>query len=151
MKTKSLITAIALLYCSLSAFAGNSIDDLSKSIAQIPHAEHLNVNSLTLGLIKPFAPELKGVNNVEILNAENISNKDYTRLQALIAQCNTSEYETLVSSNDNDEIARILMKTEKEKIREMVIISLEKDEISLIRIKGKIDPKQMEELVKDKK
>ena len=43
------------------------------------------------------------------------------------------------------------MKTEKEKIREMVIISLEKDEISLIRIKGKIDPKQMEELVKDKK
>ena len=146
MKTKSLITVIVLLYYSLSAFAGNSIDDLSKSIAQIPHAEHLNVNSLTLGLIKPFAPELKGVNNVEILNAENISNKDYTRLQ-----CNTSEYETLVSSNDNDEIARILMKTEKEKIREMVIISLEKDEISLIRIKGKIDNKQMEELVKDKK
>ena len=125
MKTKSLITAIALLYCSLSAFAGNSIDDLSKSIAQIPHAEHLNVNSLTLGLIKPFAPELKGVNNVEILNAENISNKDYTRLQALIAQCNTSEYETLVSSNDNDEIARILMKTEKANTSENNCLNLQ--------------------------
>ena len=41
------------------------------------------------------------------------------------------------------------MKIEKEKIREIVIISLEENEISLIRIKGKIDPNQMQNIIED--
>ena len=44
---------------------------------------------------------------------------------------------------------RNLMKIEKEKIREIVIISLEENEISLIRIKGKIDPNQMQNIIED--
>ena len=41
------------------------------------------------------------------------------------------------------------LKIEKEKIREIVIISLEENEISLIRIKGKIDPNQMQNIIED--
>ena len=58
-------------------------------------------------------------------------------------------YETVTSSNEENEIVRILMKIEKEKIREIVIISLEENEISLIRIKGKIDPNQMQNIIED--
>ena len=41
------------------------------------------------------------------------------------------------------------MKIEKEKIREIVIISLEENEISLIRIIGKIDPNQKQNIIED--
>ena len=46
-------------------------------------------------------------------------------------------------------IKPINKKIEKEKIREIVIISLEENEISLIRIKGKIDPNQMQNIIED--
>ena len=52
---------------------------------------------------------------------------------------------------EEDEMARILMKIEKEKIREIVIISLEKDEVSFIRIKGAIDPEQLNAIIENNK
>ena len=83
------------------------------------------------------------------IDAENISSKDYTRFEKIITQCDSDGYETVTSSNEENEIVRILMKIEKEKIREIVIISLEENEISLIRIKGKIDPNQMQNIIED--
>ena len=68
----------------------------------------------------------------------------------MISRCNGDGYETAISSNEENELARIFMKIEKERIKEVVIVSLDKDEISLIRIKGNIDPKQVGELIKDK-
>ena len=151
MKTKSLLIAITLLGYSSVLFADNCIDNLSKSIARIPEAQNININSFALNLLKPFSPELKGVKAMEILNADQLSEQDYKKFKNLITRCNSGEYETMVSTSEDDEMARILLKTEKDRIREMVIISLEPSEISLIRIKGNIDPKQMEELVNDNK
>ena len=113
------------------------------------HAEKVNLNSFVLGLLKPFSSELKGIKSMSIIDAENISSKDYTRFEKIITQCDSDGYETVTSSNEENEIVRILMKIEKEKIREIVIISLEENEISLIRIKGKIDPNQMQNIIED--
>ncbi|OUN74703.1 DUF4252 domain-containing protein [Barnesiella sp. An55] len=151
MKTRTFITALALLFCSTTLFAGNCLDSLSASIARIPNAEKVNLNSFVLGLIKPFSSEMKGIKSMNILNAEDISQADYDRLKKQIAGCNDNSYETLVASNEDDEIVRILMKTEKGKIKEIIIFSLEKDEVSLLRIKGKIDPQQLNEIIENDK
>ena len=78
-----------------------------------------------------------------------ISRPKIIRDSRIITQCDSDGYETVTSSNKENEIVRILMKIEKEKIREIVIISLEENEISLIRIKGKIDPNQMQNIIED--
>ena len=146
MKTKILILALAA-FCSFSSIsAGNCIDNLFNTASRMPNAEKVNLNSFVLGLLKPFSSELKGIKSMSIIDAENISSKDYTRFEKIITQCDSDGYETVTSSN---EIVRILMKIEKEKIREIVIISLEENEISLIRIKGKIDPNQMQNIIED--
>ena len=142
MKTKILILALAA-FCSFSSIsAGNCIDNLFNTASRMP-------NSFVLGLLKPFSSELKGIKSMSIIDAENISSKDYTRFEKIITQCDSDGYETVTSSNEENEIVRILMKIEKEKIREIVIISLEENEISLIRIKGKIDPNQMQNIIED--
>ena len=139
MKTKILILALAA-FCSFSSIsAGNCIDNLFNTASRMPNAEKVNLNSFVLGLLKPFSSELKGIKSMSIIDAENISSKDYTRFEKIITQCDSDGYE----------IVRILMKIEKEKIREIVIISLEENEISLIRIKGKIDPNQMQNIIED--
>jgi hypothetical protein len=146
MKTKILILALAA-FCSFSSIsAGNCIDNLFNTAS---NAEKVNLNSFVLGLLKPFSSELKGIKSMSIIDAENISSKDYTRFEKIITQCYSDGYETVTSSNEENEIVRILMKIEKEKIREIVIISLEENEISLIRIKGKIDPNQMQNIIED--
>ena len=138
MKTKILILALAA-FCSFSSIsAGNCIDNLFNTASRF-----------VLGLLKPFSSELKGIKSMSIIDAENISSKDYTRFEKIITQCDSDGYETVTSSNEENEIVRILMKIEKEKIREIVIISLEENEISLIRIKGKIDPNQMQNIIED--
>ena len=104
-----------------------------------------------MNLIKPFSSEMKGVKSMNIVSAEDISTADYTRLKKLIEDCQSEGYETVISSNEDGEIARILMKMEKDKIREIVILSLEEDEANLIRIKGAIDPKQLNEIIENNK
>lgn len=149
MKTKILILALAA-FCSFSSIsAGNCIDNLFNTASRMPNAEKVNLNSFVLGLLKPFSSELKGIKSMSIIDAENISSKNYTRFEKIITQCDSDGYETVTSSNEENEIVRILMKIEKEKIREIVIISLEENEISLIRIKGKIDPNQMQNIIED--
>lgn len=151
MKTRNFLTALLLLIGSSAIAAGNCIDNLSHSIARLPEVQTVNINPFVMGLIKPFSPEMKGVKSMNILNAEDISTADYNRLKKQIEGCRTDGYETVVSSNEEGETARILMKIEKEKIREIIIFSLEEDEVSLIRIKGAIDPKQLNEIIENNK
>ena len=147
MKTRIFLTALLLLGCSSAIVAGNCIDNLSRSIARLP----VNINPFVMNLIKPFSSEMKGVKSMNIVSAEDISTADYTRLKKLIEDCQSEGYETIISSNEDGEIARILMKMEKDKIREIVILSLEEDEANLIRIKGAIDPKQLNEIIENNK
>ena len=149
MKIRILLPALVLLGSTSTLLAGNCIDNLSHSITRLPNVEKVTLNSLVLGLIKPFSPEMKGINSMNILNADELSTADYNQLKKLLNQCNGNGYETLVSTNEEDEMARILMKIEKEKIREIVIISLEKDEVSFIRIKGAIDPEQLNTIIEN--
>lgn len=148
MKTRIFIAAMALL-CTSTLFAGNCIDSLAASIGRIPDVEKVSLNPFVLSLIKPFSPEMKGVKSMDILNAEGISAVDYNRLKSQIDRCNDGNYETLVAANEDNETARILMKVKKDKIREIVIISLEEDEVSLIRIKGAIDSKQLNDIIEE--
>lgn len=151
MKTKILLAALVLLGSTSTLLAGNCIDKLSRSITRLPNVEKVTLTPLVLNLIKPFSPEMKGINSMNMLNAEELSTTDYNQLKKLLNQCNDNGYETLVSTNEEDEIARILMKIEKEKIREIIIISLEKDEVSFIRIKGAIDPDQLNAIIENNK
>ena len=99
MKTKILILALAA-FCSFSSIsAGNCIDNLFNTASRMPNAEKVNLNSFVLGLLKPFSSELKGIKSMSIIDAENISSKDYTRFEKIITQCDSDGYETVTSSN----------------------------------------------------
>ncbi len=126
MKTKILIFSACSIF-AVSLLSPPAIVSTTYSIRlpECPMQRKVNLNSFVLGLLKPFSSELKGIKSMSIIDAENISSKDYTRFEKIITQCDSDGYETVTSSNEKNEIVRILMKIEKEKIREIVIISLE--------------------------
>lgn len=133
MKTR-ILTLFILLFAALNAvLAGNSIDALFKRVKNLPHAEYMNEK-----LNKSAAQgAIEGIKTIETVEAP-IDLNTYQKLQKKIAKSNYTPYETIIDTREDDEQIKILIKNTKKKITEVVIINLEKDEISLVRFKGNL-------------
>lgn len=132
MKTR-IFTLSILLLSALTVLAGNKIDKLFDQIKDLPNAEYTHE--------KISKTEKKGVidgiKNLEVVEAA-IDESTYQTLRKTIVKGDYKPYEMLIDTHDDDEVVKILMKRNKKKITEVVIIDLEKDEINLVRFKGNL-------------
>lgn len=132
MKTR-IFTLSILLLSALTVLAGNKIDKLFDQIKDLPNAEYTHE--------KISKTEKKGVidgiKNLEAVEAA-IDESTYQTLRKTIVKGDYKPYEMLIDTHDDDEVVKILMKRNKKKITEVVIIDLEKDEINLVRFKGNL-------------
>ncbi len=152
MKNKILALFLALLCCSTTLFAGPRVDALAEYIAGVPKVRKINLNWFFMGIIKPFSPQVRGVRSVKVLYAEDFSKKDCDKLQEMIIDCDNDQYDLSINDNeDGKEVSRVWVTIKKEKIREIVVAYLEKDCVTLVRVKGKIDPDRMDEVIEQYK
>ena len=132
MKTR-IFTLSILLLSALTVLAGNKIDNLFDQVKDLPNAEYTHE--------KISKTEKKGVidgiKNLEAVEAA-IDESTYQTLRKTIVKGDYKPYEMLIDTHDDDEVVKILMKRNKKKITEVVIIDLEKDEINLVRFKGNL-------------
>ncbi len=132
MKTR-IFTLSILLLSALTVLAGNKIDKLFDQVKDLPNAEYTHE--------KISKTEKKGVidgiKNLEVVEAA-IDESTYQTLRKTIVKGDYKPYEMLIDTHDDDEVVKILMKRNKKKITEVVIIDLEKDEINLVRFKGNL-------------
>lgn len=132
MKTR-IFTLSILLLSALTVLAGNKIDKLFDQVKDLPNAEYTHE--------KISETEKKGVidgiKNLEAVEAA-IDESTYQTLRKTIVKGDYKPYEMLIDTHDDDEVVKILMKRNKKKITEVVIIDLEKDEINLVRFKGNL-------------
>ena len=132
MKTR-IFTLSILLLSALTVLAGNKIDKLFDQIKDLPNAEYTHE--------KISKTEKKGaidgIKNLEVVEAA-IDESTYQTLRKTIVKGDYKPYEMLIDTHDDDEVVKILMKRNKKKITEVVIIDLEKDEINLVRFKGNL-------------
>ena len=117
----------------MTVLAGNKIDKLFDQVKDLPNAEYTHE--------KISKTEKKGVidgiKNLEAVEAA-IDESTYQTLRKTIVKGDYKPYEMLIDTHDDDEVVKILMKRNKKKITEVVIIDLEKDEINLVRFKGNL-------------
>ena len=132
MKTR-IFTLSILLLSAVTVLAGNKIDKLFDQVKDLPNAEYTHE--------KISKTEKKGVidgiKNLEAVEAA-IDESTYQTLRKTIVKGDYKPYEMLIDTHDDDEVVKILMKRNKKKITEVVIIDLEKDEINLVRFKGNL-------------
>ena len=132
MKTR-IFTLSILLLSALTVLAGNKIDKLFDQVKDLPNAEYTHE--------KISKTEKKGVidgiKNLEAVEAA-IDESTYQTLRKTIVKGDYKPYEMLIDTHYDDEVVKILMKRNKKKITEVVIINLEKDEINLVRFKGNL-------------
>ena len=141
MKTR-IFTLSILLLSALTVLAGNKIDKLFDQVKDLPNAEYTHE--------KISKTEKKGVidgiKNLEAVEAA-IDESTYQTLRKTIVKGDYKPYEMLIDTHDDDEVVKILMKRNKKKITEVVIIDLEKDEINLVRFKGNLKSEHLNKTI----
>jgi hypothetical protein len=120
---------------------GQNIDKLFSEFSHAPKVENVKINKFLMTLIKPFmngddTRGLKGINSMQILALSSCSSDIKNSFAEKVKTINDESYETLVRSNQNGENVRILVKIDKEEIRELVILTTGEG-AALVKIKGK--------------
>ena len=148
---KKTIFTIMLTTIWAANMAAQSVDDLFKEYKNKTNVEYIEIPQAMMSMASTFVKKDKGsdiikrVNHITILNIENDPQLCQDFAQKAIS-LNRNGYETMVNSNEDKEKIRILVKTKNENITEMVVLNIEPNECSLIQIKGKLRPSDIEKL-----
>lgn len=145
---KILVIATITLITQLS-YGQQKMDQLFNNFRSESDVTSLKINKMTMKLAGLFT-ETMGVDGIEILEFNDCGQNVKERLETAIKNLKDPDYETMVKSNKNDSHTKILIKIKKDKIRELVVLTTG-DDYALIRIKGNIDPKNMEQVISDHK
>lgn len=138
--------AILVLFFICQTGYSQSMDSLFKTFSKQEHVTKVTVGPFIIKLGSLFTNTM-GVNNIEVLDFDDCSKDIKDKLTEAIHNLNDSRFETMVTTNDDDTRTRILVHIDKDMIRELVILCTGSDN-TLIRIKGKIKPSDIEKVVK---
>ena len=77
--------------------------------------------------------------------------KDIDVRRAAIKKLKDPNYETMVNANEEGNRTKVMVRIDKDIIRELVILTTDGGDDALIRIKGKIKPSDIEKVINDHK
>lgn len=139
---RKILFAIVCAFTCITGLSAQTVDDLFKEFRDKENVECMEIPkammSLATGMVKKEKGSdlIKKIDHIRILNIEN-NDALCKEFKARAANLNKKGYETMVNSNEDNEKTLILVKTKGETISEMVILSLEPSECSLVQLKGK--------------
>ena len=91
----------------------------------------------------------KGIHSVLVLDLDHCSADAKRRFAAAVGSLNDNAYTTVMETNDGDDHVRILGKPDGADLRDVVIISYDRDDCQLVRLKGKVRGKDVRKLIDD--
>lgn len=143
---KKYIIFLVLLAITQVGFAQRSVNDLFKEFSKVKESDGVKIGKLTMSLAGLFTDTM-GVDSVEAYSFDNCAEELKEKLQKATKDIKDKAYETMLTSNDEGSRVKVLVRIEKEMIRELVIISTGESN-ALVRIKGMIKPSDIERVTK---
>jgi len=127
----------------------NAVDELFNSFSKEKNITHVKIGGLIMTFARAFT-DTRGVTGVEIFSFEECDNQVKDKLNTAIRGLRDSNYETLVSTTQDGENTKILVKVNEDHINEIVIVT-GGDDPAFVKIKGKIKPEDIQDVVKNKR
>lgn len=148
---KFLFTLWMLVVCC--AGYAQTIDALFDEFAGERNADCVKVSPLMMSIGKMFCKHDEGmeglhkIRSVKVLDLGECSAKVKERFNGKVRKLNQKGYEELMRVNDEGDKVRILMKTKKNVIRELLVVCSGNDDCTLIQINGKFAQDDIDGLV----
>lgn len=149
---KFLFCLAFISFVSLSGY-GQSVDNLLKKASSAKNVEKVKVDGFMMFLGKILGgisdvPVVKGVKSVEVFE---LSDSDAKLKEDFFSLFNSAKnekgYETFIFVKDKEDGIRILMKKEKDIIKDLILLCKDEKEPVIIRLTGKISEKDIDQLV----
>ena len=134
---KYIAILILILFCQ--AGYSQSMDKLFNDFAKQKNVTHVTVGPFLMKISSLFT-ETMGVKSIEVLSFEECGKK-----------LKDPNYETMVNANEEGNRTKVMVRIDKDIIRELVILTTDGGDDALIRIKGKIKPSDIEKVINDHK
>lgn len=157
---KRILLIAAVLFGTLTGFASrqsgsDGVSNLFWDFMYCKNAEYVHVPKLLLKLAavamddedKEDMKFLKRISSVRVLDLEECSEKIKRDFTERIKKFKAKGYEELVRQKSKDENTLVLIKMKKEYIRELVVITCDEEDCTLVQIKGKIHPDEVEDVI----
>ena len=145
---KYIAILILILFCQ--AGYSQSMDKLFNDFAKQDNVTRVTVGPFLMKISSMFT-ETMGVNSIEVLSFDECGSTVKENLRTAIKQLKDPNFETMVTSNEGGSRTKVMVRIDKEMIRELVILTTDGGDDALIRIKGKIKPSDIERVVNDHK
>ena len=150
MKSKKMVFILLAFVCFCPAMhSQKSVDQLFTEFAKEKGVTRVGIGKFVMGIAGLFT-DVMGVDGVEVLSFDECNLSVKERLNAAITSLKDKDYETLISVNEDTERTKILVKTDGESIRELIVMTSGDDPV-LVRIKGKIKPSDIENVINKNK
>jgi hypothetical protein len=148
---KNLFITLFITVLSINSFGQISkeytIDGLFDEFGKEQNIEKVEINGFVMKFAGFFS-DTKGVTGIEVYSLEECDNTVKQRFGEAFRNIKDNDYETMISNNEDGNRTKIMIKTEKDIIKELIVLTDGKDR-ALIRIKGKIKPDDVQSVVKN--
>lgn len=145
MKKIGMICLLAVLCCQLGA-AKTSVKKLVEKFAAAKEATCTEFDIAQLKSSGNWIAQLDGIESGQIYALDECDEKTQKAYDRAVRDLDDPLYEVLVTEDDEDDYVRILMRTEKKKVSELVIF-IAGDDPMMIWLKGKINLDNVKKLV----
>lgn len=138
-----------ILVLILISQAGNSqtMNDLFKEFSKMEQINHVKLGNITMKLASVFT-ETMGVNGIEVIEFSDCTSAVKERFVKAIKELKDPDFETMVTSNEKGSRTKVMVRIEKEMIRELVVLTTGNSN-ALVRIKGSIKPSDIDKVIND--
>lgn len=143
---KRYFVILALIAISQTGFS-QTMNQLFDSFSKQDHVTKVTMGKFIMKLSSVFT-ETMGVDGIEVLDLDECGEKVKENFSNAIRDLKDPTFETMVTSNEKDSRTKVMIRIDKEMIRELVVLTTGKEN-ALIRIKGKIKPSDIEKVVKN--
>ena len=144
MRTKYFIVLLFALVVQVG-HSQASVDGLFKQFSKEKQATRVSLGSITLKIASLFGDTM-GVNGIEALSLDECSAEVKSSFDEATRNLKDANFETMITSNEGGKRAKILVRIEKEVIKELVVLVTGED-YAMVRIKGNIKKSDIDGIV----
>lgn len=148
---KKFFLTLALMIAAATSLSAQTVDDLFKEFRDKPNVNFVNIPKVMMSALSNKVESestRERLKNLELLRVLHVEGDKALQEQFAKKSKGLSKkgYEQMVNSNEDGENAQILVKTDGEVLKEVVIISIEADECALVQICGELRPEDLEKI-----
>lgn len=140
---------------SVLGSSAQSVEALFRQYKSEKNVEYIHIPRFIMSMAKMLtkaeleeAKALKAISSIRVLNLEECSPIVRQNFQKTLQTFHPSGYTPIIFSKEADETNYIYVKEKKGYIRELLILSADKQDGAIVHIKGRIKPKEVNTVVK---